>query len=205
MALTPGQADAAARTKGFMPEAEAEALHDAALSCAAGPFLEVGTYCGKSSIWLGAAAQQRSTVLFTVDHHHGSEENQFGWQHHDPDVVDASGRMETLPFFRRAMSEAGLEDVVVAVVGRSAVVGAWWSTPVGFLFIDGGHGDEMVKADEAAWLHHVRPGGTLAIHDVFADPSAGGQAPYGLFVRALESGRWAEHTAVGSLRVLRRL
>ena len=193
-------------TKGFLPDDEAEALHHAAL-VSDGPFLEVGAYCGKSAIWLGAAARARETVLFSVDHHRGSEENQAGWDWHDPDLVDReTGRMDTLPFFRRALLAAGLDDVVIAVVGESATVGTAWATPLGFLFIDGGHGDDVVRRDEKAWVHHVAPGGRLAIHDVFPDPADGGRPPYELDCRVLRSGAFTEELDLGqgSLRVLRR-
>src|SRR6266513_4812118 len=102
--------------KGFMPADEGLALNAAGRDAASvGPLLEVGSYCGKSAVYLGAAARARGTVLFSVDHHRGSEENQAGWEHHDPEVVDPeTGRMDTLPFFRRTISGAGLEDVVVA-------------------------------------------------------------------------------------------
>ena len=73
-----------------------------------GPLLEIGTYCGKSAIYLGAAAREEGSVLFTVDHHRGSEENQAGWEHHDERLVDPrTGRMDTLPFFRRTIEDAG--------------------------------------------------------------------------------------------------
>src|SRR3954466_16059829 len=136
--------EAARAAKGFMPDDEGLALYDAAVAAGAlGPLLEIGTYCGKSAIYLGAAAREAGTVLFTVDHHRGSEENQEGWEHHDSQLVDPrTGRMDTLPFFRRTIEEAGLEDTVVAIVGPSPVVGAHWSTPLGLLFIDGGHGSE---------------------------------------------------------------
>jgi predicted O-methyltransferase YrrM len=201
-----GRALAAGRAaKGFLPEDEGAALHAAAMAAADGPFLEVGTYCGKSAVWLGAAARRRSTVLFTVDHHRGSEENQAGWAHHDTEVVDpATGRMDTLPWFRRTIEAAGLEDWVVAVVGESATVARWWSTPLGFVFIDGGHGDNVVRADERAWLPKVRPGGTLAIHDVFADREDGGRPPYDLWRRCLDSGGWTDAGGHGSLRILQR-
>src|SRR5215471_18914939 len=108
--------EVARSVKGFMPEREGLALHEAALEAGSrGPLLEIGTYCGKSAVYLGAAARACGTVLFTVDHHRGSEENQAGWEHHDAEVVDAeTGRMDTLPFFRRTLQAAGLEDVVVA-------------------------------------------------------------------------------------------
>jgi predicted O-methyltransferase YrrM len=195
-------ADAA---KGFLPEPEAEALYDAGWAMAPhGPLLEIGTYCGKSATWLGAAARARGGRLVTVDHHRGSEENQPGWEWHDPSLVDpAVGAMDTLPFFRRTMHAAGLEDVVTAIVGRSTTVAALWSSPLALLFIDGGHSEEHAQNDYAGWARHVMPGGVLAIHDVFPDPADGGQAPYHVYLRALDDG-FAEIRQVGSLRVLQR-
>ena len=196
-------ADAA---KGFLPPAEAEALYDAAWAMAPfGPILEVGTYCGKSATWLGAAAKARGGHVITVDHHRGSEENQPGWEWHDPSLVDpAVGVMDTLPFFRHTMHAAGLEEVVVGIVGRSTTVAGLWRTPLAMLFIDGGHAVEHCINDFEHWTPHVQPGGVLAIHDVFADPAEGGQAPHDHIYRpALQSG-FVELLAVGSLRVLRR-
>jgi MMP 1-O-methyltransferase len=193
---------------GFMPDDEGLALYRVGLSAApVGPLLEIGSYCGKSAVYLGAAAQEQKTVLFTVDHHRGSEENQAGWEHHDPRLVDPkSGRMDTLPFFRRTVEEAGLEDTVVAIVGPSPVVGAHWSTPLGLLFIDGGHGSEPAHRDYETWSPKVAPGGFLAIHDVFSDPADGGRPPYEIYTRALESGVFEddESARCGSLWVLRR-
>ncbi len=200
--------DHARAAKGFMPEDEGALLHRVALERAAdGPLLEVGTYCGKSAIYLGAAARSvgGDSVVFTVDHHRGSEENQAGWEHHDPTLVDAElGLMDTLPVFRRTIALAGLEDVVVAIVGRSTTVSARWRTPLSLLFIDGGHAEVHAQNDYAGWAPWVMPGGALAIHDVFADPADGGQAPYHVFERALASGSFEEAEAVGSMRVLRR-
>ena len=198
-------------TKGFMPEDEGDALWDAATAAAHAvpgqPMLEVGSYCGRSTIWLGDAAERSGTVLFAVDHHRGSEENQAGWDHHDREVVDARiGKMDTLPFFRAAIHDAGLESSVLAIVGRSPVVAATWTTPLSFLFIDGGHGEEPARLDYEGWAPHVAVGGTLAIHDVFPDPADGGRPPYEqIFVPALESGRFTLRSATGSLRVLRRV
>jgi predicted O-methyltransferase YrrM len=196
--------------KGFMPPDEGLALHDAAVEAAAahpgGPLLEVGTYCGKSAIYLGAAARAAGggTVLFTVDHHHGSEENQAGWEHHDPTLIDPeTGRFDTLPTFRRTIGGAGVEDVVIAVIGDSTTVAAHWTTPLAFLFIDGGHGSDVAWADYRAWTPKLAPGGTLAIHDVFPDPADGGRPPYELYCEAIsDGGGYDERRAVGSLRVL---
>jgi hypothetical protein len=191
-----------------MPEAEGMALYDAGLVVAPrrlGPLLEIGTYCGKSAAFLGAAARQTGTVLFSVDHHRGSEEMQPGWPHHDPDVVDpVTGMIDTLPFARRTLQEAGLEATVVLVVGDSVQVARAWGEQLSLLFIDGGHGAGVAWADYRSWAPKVAVSGTLALHDVFADPAEGGQVPYEIFCHARESGEWEELAAVGSLRLLRR-
>ena len=200
------EALAAARaTKGFMPEDEGLALHEAGLDGGrVGPLLEIGTYCGKSAVYLGAAAAEVGTVLFTIDHHHGSEENQAGWEHHDPEVVDPrTGRMDTLPYFRRTIEDAGLETAVVAIIGDSPTVGRFWAGPVGLLFIDGGHAEDVAMADYDGWARYVAPGGVLAIHDVFEDPADGGQAPFRVWQRAVADG-FTPISTTGSLRTLRR-
>jgi predicted O-methyltransferase YrrM len=171
-----------------------------------GPLLEVGAYCGKSSIYLGAAARQGGTVLFSLDHHRGSEENQAGWEHHDPTLVDpVTGRMDTLSVWRRTVEEATLEGEVIALVGDSPTVAAHWRTPLGLLFIDGGHGEDPAWADYRGWAPHVAEGGLLAIHDVFPDPADGGRPPFELWSRALASGAFVEDRECGSLRVARRV
>jgi predicted O-methyltransferase YrrM len=191
--------------KGFMPEDEGLALHEAGrMASAVGPLLEIGSYCGKSAVYLGTAARDGGTVLFTVDHHHGSEENQAGWEHHDPEVVDPrTGRMDTLPFLRRTLEEGHLEDTVIAVVGDSPTVARHWGTRLGLLFIDGGHALDVAQADYAAWAPFVLAGGTLAIHDVFEDPRDGGQAPFLVWQRAVSDG-FTPVSATGSLRLLTR-
>ena len=191
---------------GFMPDDEGLALHAAAIdAAAAGPLLEVGTYCGKSAVYLGAAARAGGTILYTVDHHRGSEENQAGWEWHDERLVDPrTGRMDTLPFFRRTIEDAGLEDVVVAVVGPSTTVAAHWATPLGMVFVDGGHAFDVALADYESWSPHIAPGGRLVFHDVFERPEDGGQAPYEVWKRAVASGVFEPVSTTGSLRVLRR-
>jgi hypothetical protein len=209
--LTAALREQAVAAKGFMPADEGDALYEAAVAAGAAvpglPFLEVGSYCGRSTVWLGGAARAAGTVVFAVDHHRGSEENQAGWEHHDTSVVDArTGKMDTLPTFRDTIHDAGLEDVVFAVVGQSAAVSAHWASPLAFLFIDGGHGDEPARLDYEGWTPHVAIGGTLAIHDVFPDPADGGRPPYErIFRPAVESGRFEPVSAAGSLRVLRRV
>ena len=198
----------ARQAPGFMPDGEGLALHAAGLMAAGtGPLIEIGSWCGKSSVYLGDAAEQGGTVLFCVDHHRGSEENQAGWEHHDPTLVDPrTGRIDTLSRFRRTIEDAGLEGAVIAVVGESTLVAAHWQTPLGMVFIDGGHGQAPAHADYDAWAPLVAVGGMLAIHDVFDDPADGGRPPYEIWRRALASGAFEplERAGAGSLRVLLR-
>lgn len=205
---------AAEQARGFMPADEGRALYEAASTVPEGgsPMLEIGSYCGKSSVYLGLAASRRDTVLFALDHHRGSEENQAGWEWHEPDLVDPEvGKMDTLPRFRRTVHDAGVERSVVAVVGDSPTVGRHWTTPLSLLFIDGGHGSEPAHRDYETWVPHVetptgdRVGGLLLIHDVFPNPEDGGRPPFEIYTRAIESGAFEDVRAVGSLRVLRRV
>ena len=198
-------------TNGFMPADEGDALYMAALQAAQRlpqlPMMEVGSYCGRSTVWLGNVARRTNVTLFAVDHHFGSEENQPGWEWHDSSLVDPrTGRMDTLPFFRQTIIDAQLSDVVVTMVGNSATIARYWSTSLSFLFIDGGHGVEPATLDYEGWTPHVAVDGTLAIHDVFPDPKDGGRPPYeNIYLPALRSGLFKEESATGSLRVLRRV
>ncbi|MFI6872464.1 class I SAM-dependent methyltransferase [Streptomyces sp. NPDC050400] len=195
--------------KGFMPLGEGLALYAAAVEAAALglPLLEVGTYCGRSTILLADAARAAGVTALTVDHHRGSEEQQPGWDFHDPETVDpVVGRMDTLPTFRRTLHAAGLEDHVVALVGKSPQVAKVWGGGLGLVFIDGGHTDEHATADYEGWAPHVADGGLLLIHDVFPvkHDEWTGQAPYRVYQRALASGAFTEVSVCDSLRVLRR-
>ena len=192
-----------------MPPDEGDALYAAAVAAAqavpGAPLIEIGSYCGRSTVWLGAAARSTATVVFAVDHHHGSEENQAGWEHHDASLVDpGTGRLDTLATFRSTIEAAGLDDVVVAIVGSSPIVAVHWATPAALVFIDGGHGEQHARADYLGWAPHVAVGGTLAIHDVFPDPANGGRPPFEqIFLPAIASGRFELQSATGSLRILR--
>jgi predicted O-methyltransferase YrrM len=194
--------------KGFMPLGEGLALYAAAAEVAQDlglPLLEVGTYCGRSTLLLADAARAAGVTVVTVDHHRGSEEQQPGWEYHDPTTVDPElGVMDTLPAFRRTLHRAGLEDHVLALVGRSPQAARVWGSPLGLVFIDGGHTDEHATNDYEGWAPHLAEGGLLVVHDVFPDPADGGQAPYRVYLRALASGAFTEVSVTDSLRVLRR-
>lgn len=196
-----------------MPDDEGVALFETALHAgladlpAAKPatFVEIGAWCGKSTVYIGAAAEATDAVLFSVDHHRGSEENQPGWDYHEADLVDPeAGRIDTLLHWRRTITNTGLEPSVVGMVGDSPTIASRWDRPLAFCFIDGGHGEEPAWADYRGWSPHVAVGGWLAIHDVFPDPADGGRPPYELYCAALESGQFVEESSCGSLRVLRR-
>ena len=195
----------AAATKGFLPDDEAQALYDAACSAPAGLWLEVGTYCGRSTVHLGGAARQVGAHLVTLDHHRGSEENQPGWEWHDASLVDPhTGRLETLPSLRRTLWDADLDAVVSVLVATTQQVGPWWTTPLSLLFLDGNHTEQVAQHDYAAFAPHVLEGGTLLVHDVFERPEDGGRPPWNVFRRAVDSGAFSEAGVTGSLRVLRR-
>jgi len=198
-------AGVAAATKGFLPVDEGEALHVTALRADPGLWLEIGTYCGKSTVHLGAAARVVGAQLVTLDHHRGSEENQPGWEWHDASLVDPhTGRLETLPSLRRALWDAGLDAVVSVLAASTQQVAPWWSSPVQLLFLDGNHTEEVAQHDYAAFAPYVVPGGVLAVHDVFPDPADGGRPPWNVVCRAVDSGAFVEESVCGSLRVLRR-
>lgn len=198
-------------TTGFMPENEGDALFteaiEAGANCPGLPFVEIGSYCGRSTVWFGEAARLCNTVLHAVDHHGGSEENQPGWEWHDTSLVDkTTGCLNTLPHFEHTMQRAQLSQVVKTVVGDSPVVAAAWTEPIAMLFIDGGHGREVARNDYLSWTPHVCIGGTLAIHDVFSDPALGGQAPYEeIYLPAKNSGKFIDVSSTGSLHILRRV
>lgn len=208
---------AARAANGFMPDEEGLALAACAERATAGGFasiVEIGAYCGRSTLYLasGVARAMRlgapRAVIFSVDHHHGSEENQAGWEHHDEALVDpGTGRMDTLASWRSAVERAQAEDLAVAVVGDSPTVAARWNVDAGLVFIDGGHGEAPAWADYRGWAPRVAAGGWLAIHDVFPDPADGGRPPFEIYCRAVESGAFAEDRPAGkgSLRVLRRV
>ena len=198
---------AAAAAVGFMPEHEGLTLYEAAVKVASlGPLLEVGAYCGKSTIYLGAAARQADSTLFSLDHHRGSEEHQAGEEFHDERVVDSdTGLVDTLPHWRRTVAAAGLEATVVGIVGDSRTVAAHWNTPLALVFVDGSHSTRAATSDYEDWAPRIMRRGLLVVHDVFPDPAEGGRPPYEIYRRALGSGAFAETAAAGTLRVLERI
>jgi len=192
--------------KGYLEENEGKALYEYALAVSrSGPCLEIGSYCGKSAVYLGTACRETGNVLFCIDHHRGSEEQQPGETYFDPAVFDChTFHIDTFPYFRRTLAMAGLENTVVPLVCRSKLAARAWKTPLGLVFIDGGHSCQAVKTDYDIWHQHILPGGYLLIHDIFQYPAQGGQAPYDVYQHAVSSGNFKEESMVGTLGVLRK-
>jgi predicted O-methyltransferase YrrM len=205
--MIPGLPDKIDDIKGFLEADEAQALYAQAVQASAiGPVLEIGSYCGKSTIYLGLACQQNNRTVFALDHHRGSEEHQLGEFFHDPDLYDGNaGLMDSFREFRRNIRSAGLDDTVVTVVAGSVAAARDWQTPLGMVFIDGGHSLDAALTDYRSWTPHLKRGGTLAIHDIYPDPYKGGQAPNAIFQMALRSGLFELIDRVNSLGLLRRL
>ncbi len=194
------------KIKGFLDERESEYLYELAFTASKkGPCLEIGSYCGKSAVFIGRACKKNNAVLFSLDHHRGSEEQQPGQEYFDHDLLDEqTGLIDTLPFFRRTLLDFGLEDTVIPIIGRSETVGRDWQTPLGLIFIDGSHAYESVLKDYEAWAKHLMPGGYLVFHDIFPDPAKGGQAPYRVYQLAVSSGQYEEMPMFVSLGILKR-
>lgn len=192
--------------KGFLADEEARSLYELAREAARlGPCLEIGSYCGRSTAYLGCGCREAGGVLFSIDHHSGSEEQQPGQAYYDPDIMDpATGRINTFPLFIKTIRELSLEDTVVPIVARSEVVSRFWGTPLGLIFIDGGHTIDAAFTDYNGWVSHLLPGGFLLIHDIFTDPAQGGQAPLCIYNMALASGLFLELPMIRTLGVLKR-
>ena len=199
--------DCLAAIKGFLDDEEAVHLYRLARAASqSAPCLEVGSYCGKSTVCLATGCRDNDSTLFSIDHHHGSEEQQPGEEYFDPALFDPRlGRINTLPFFLSALEQAGLTETVVPLVCSSAVAARSWATPLGLVFIDGGHAFETAYTDYVCWAGHLQPDGLLLIHDIFENPEDGGQAPYQVYQLALASGLFVFHSRVKTLGVLRRV
>ncbi|MBF0451879.1 MAG: class I SAM-dependent methyltransferase [Candidatus Magnetomorum sp.] len=193
-------------TKGFMSPEEGQGLYDFAQKASQrGPGLEIGSYCGKSTLFLGAGFQKNNEILFTIDHHRGSEEQQPGEEYFDPDLFDDRiNKIDTLRFLRTTLENASLEDTVIPIVSRSEVVAKSWRTPLTLLFIDGSHTFDSAETDYLCWTPQLIENGYLLIHDIFPDPSQGGQAPFHIYQKALNSGLFQEVAMIQTLGILKR-
>ena len=195
------------QVKGFLEKQEAESLYQFAKKYSSiGPCLEIGSYCGKSAVYLGAAVKENNQILYSIDHHKGSEEQQPGEEFFDPDLLDETGKdINTLPFFLETLDKADLRDNVVPIVSTSVEASEVWSKPLAMVFIDGGHSDQAANDDYDFWHPHIIEGGLLAIHDVFPNPEDGGRPPFNIYTKAKESGLFKEVDMINSLALLEKL
>ena len=175
--------------KGFMPEHEGKALYKWARKFSEyGPLLEIGTYCGKSSMFLSEGAQANDQYVYTIDHHMGSEEHQVNEEYFDIEIFDElSKRINSFPLFLENINNFGIKNIV-PIVNESSLVAKSWSSPLAMVFIDGGHSLETAMNDFISWHEKIISGGALVIHDIFENPEDGGQAPYEVYMHALKNG-----------------
>ncbi|MFL2705104.1 MAG: class I SAM-dependent methyltransferase [Gammaproteobacteria bacterium] len=193
--------------KGFLDKEEGKTLYEfAKLYSKKGLCLEVGSYCGKSAIYIGAAVKENKQKLYSIDHHKGSEEQQPGEEFFDPDLLDEDKTgINTLPFFLNTIDKAGLTNVVIPIISTSLEAGEVWSKPLAMVFIDGGHSEKAANEDYDTWSPHLIKGGLLAIHDVFPNPEDGGRPPFNIYTKAKESGLFKELDMINSLALLEKL
>ena len=175
--------------KGFMPEHEGKALYKWARKFSEyGPLLEIGTYCGKSSMFLSEGAQANNQYVYSIDHHMGSEEHQLNEEYFDIEIFDElSKKINSFPLFLENINNFGIKNIV-PIVNESSLVAESWNSPLAMVFIDGGHSLETAMNDFISWHEKIISGGALVIHDIFENPEDGGQAPYEVYMHALKNG-----------------
>ena len=195
------------KIKGFLDPIEGEALYSFAKEFTKdGNALEIGSYCGKSAVYIGSAVKENNQKLYSIDHHKGSEEQQPGEEYFDPDLINTEGNgIDTLPFFLKTIKDSYLEGYVIPIVSSSEEAHKDLKMNFNMIFIDGGHSEEAAQTDYKLWSKKINPEGLLAIHDVFPNPNDGGRPPYNIYLKALESGAFEEIDVIKSLRLLKKI
>ena len=193
--------------KGFLDPIEGEALYLYAKEYVRNePCLEIGSYCGKSSVYLGSAVKENGQKLYSIDHHKGSEEQQPGEEYFDSDLINAEGNgIDTLPFFLETIEKSKLDKFVIPIVSSSEEAYQDFTLNFDMVFIDGGHSEKAAQKDYELWSQRITKGGLLAIHDVFPNPEDGGRPPYNIYRRALESGNFKKLEMIKTLGLLKKV
>lgn len=120
----------------------------------AGTIVEIGSWHGRSTIWLAAGAVTgRGAPVVAVDPHTGTHLRSDG--------------ASTEPVLRENLARAGLANQVEIVVATSEVAAADWSRPISLLWIDGDHSYESALRDFQLWEPHLLPDAVVALHDTF--------------------------------------
>ena len=193
--------------KGFLDPLEGEALYEYASKFVINkPALEIGSYCGKSSVYIGTAIKKNNQKLYSVDHHKGSEEQQPGEEYFDSDLLSDDGNcIDTLPHFLKTIRDFKLEGFVIPVISTSEEANEDFNQDFDMVFIDGGHAEETAQQDFEMWSKRLDSGGILAIHDVYPNPEDGGRPPFNIYKKALKGGSFKELDSIKSLRILQKV
>jgi predicted O-methyltransferase YrrM len=176
--------------KGFMPSHEGLALTKWAEEFSHyGPALEIGTFGAKSTLYIAAGSSILNQLVYTIDHHSGSEEHQLGEEYFDPEIYDEKlGRVNTVPLMQSNLQQFDESKWIVPILANANSVAPSWSTELGLLFIDGSHTEISAMNDYDNWRSKLHSKGALVIHDIYEKPEDGGQAPYLIYQKALEEG-----------------
>lgn len=195
------------KVKGFLDPKEGDALYSYAKQYSiSGSCLEIGSYCGKSSVYLGSAVKENGQKLYSIDHHKGSEEQQPGEEYFDSDLINAEGNgIDTLPFFLETIEKSKLDKFIIPIVSTSEEAYQDFTLNFDMVFIDGGHSEKAAQKDYELWSQRITKGGLLAIHDVFPNPEDGGRPPYNIYRRALESGNFKKLEMIKTLGLLKKV
>ena len=175
--------------KGFLSDKEAKKLQELFLKVHhLGSVLEIGTYCGKSALNFSEVAKDVNGLIYTIDHHTGSEEHQRGEEYHDSELFDERlKKFNTLPEFLNNLKSKKMAKFIIPIIDKSQNASNFFSEKISLLFIDGGHSFETALSDYNAWKDKICADGLLVIHDVFPNPKDGGRPPYEIYTLARES------------------
>ena len=176
--------------KGFMPSHEGLALTKWAEEFSHyGPALEIGTFGAKSTLYIAAGSSILNQLVYTIDHHSGSEEHQLGEEYFDPEIYDEKlGRVNTVPLMQSNLQQFDESKWIVPILANANSVAPSWGIELGLLFIDGSHTEISAMNDYDNWRSKLHSKGALVIHDIYEKPEDGGQAPYLIYQKALEEG-----------------
>tara|TARA_B100000242_G_scaffold186011_1_gene133698 strand:- start:182 stop:775 length:594 start_codon:yes stop_codon:yes gene_type:complete len=193
--------------KGFLNDKEAKKLQELFLNVHhLGSVLEIGTYCGKSTLNFALVAKKIDGLIYTIDHHTGSEEHQLGEEYHDEDLYD--NRLEkfnTLPEFLKNLKSSNLGNYIIPILSKSSEASKTFLETISLLFIDGGHSHEAALIDYNSWKDKICSGGLLVIHDVFPNPEDGGRPPFEIYSRAQKSKQFEDLGIYETLGILKKI
>ena len=193
--------------KGFLSDKEAKKLQELFLNVHhLGSVLEIGTYCGKSTLNFALVAKKIDGLIYSVDHHTGSEEHQLGEEYHDEDLYDKRlEKFNTLPELLKNLRNSSLGKYIIPILSKSSEASKTFSELISLLFIDGGHSLEAALSDYNSWKDKICPGGLLVIHDVFPNPQDGGRPPYEIYSKAQKSKKFEDLGIYETLGVLKKI